>query len=318
MVTCPLTYLAADAGPYSRAGLRRLSRNLISLMPFPYSAAQQRYEASQRAARISIQGMQPKLSARLNPSARTFELVDVSGTWIVKPQHHVFPQLPENEDLTMRMAAAAGLEVPLHGMIHCADGSLSYLIRRFDRPRRGVKLAVEDFAQLTGGTRKTKYDSSMERLVRVLEEHCTFPQVEKLRMFRLSLFCFLTGNEDMHLKNFSLITRDGKVEMSPAYDLLNTTIALTGSQEQTALPLAGKKRRLKQDDWLEYWAGERLGLTTKSVESVLDVCQRSVPTWHSLVARSFLSPEMKEAYARLLKERLATVGISEHQRRRSG
>jgi serine/threonine-protein kinase HipA len=307
MDRCPLTYLPADREGYSRAGLRRLSRRLEHLALFPYSAEEQRYEASQRAAKMSIQGMQPKLSARLDAVQGCFEIVDSAGTWIVKPQHHVFPQLPENEDLTMRMARAAGIAVPVHGLLRCADGSLSYMIRRFDRPRRGVKLALEDFAQLTGRSRKTKYDSSMERLVPVLDDYCTFPQLEKLRLFHLTLFCFLSGNEDMHLKNFSLITREGKVELSPAYDLLNTTIALSGAQEEVALPLQGKKRHLRREDWLHYWARERLGLTSRSVQSVLSACRKAMPLWLSLTERSFLSPDMKGAHLALLRNRSELV-----------
>lgn len=309
MGRCPLSYLPPDAGRYSRSGLKRLSRSLAVLKVFPYSAAEQRYEASQRAAKMSIQGMQPKLSARLNASQGCFEIVDPAGAWIVKPQHHVFPQLPENEDLTMRMALVAGLTVPPHGLIYCADDTLSYVIRRFDRPRRGMKLALEDFAQLTGKSRKTKYDSNMERLVPVLEKYCTFPKLEKLRLFHLTLFCFLTGNEDMHLKNFSLITRDGKVELSPGYDLLNTTIALSGAQEEVALALKGKKRRLRREDWLDYWGGERLGLNDKSVQSVLAACRRAVPDWHSLLERSFLSADMKQAYVGLLQSRQSIIGL---------
>jgi serine/threonine-protein kinase HipA len=306
---CPLTYQPADSGKYTLAGLRNLSRNLNRLDSFPYTAAQQRYEASQRAAKISIQGMQPKLSARLSPAAHNFEIVDRSGTWIVKPQHHVFPQLPENEDLTMKMARAAGLQVPLHGLIYCADDSLSYVIRRFDRPRRGLKLALEDFAQLTGKSRKTKYRSTMESLVPVLDEFCTFPQLEKLKLFRLTLFCFVTGNEDMHLKNFSLLTSDGKVELSPAYDLLNTTIALSAAQEEVALPLSGKKSRLSKAHWLEYWAHERLGLTDRSVQSVLAQFQQASPHWSHLLNSSFLSPELRRAYIALLRKRLALLGM---------
>lgn len=309
MTLCPITYLAADADRYSLAGLKRLSHSLTELLPFPYSAAEQRYEASQRAARMSIQGMQPKLSVRLAPSHGSFDIVDQGGTFIVKPQHHIFPQLPENEDLTMRMAGTLGIDVPLHGMVYSVDGTLSYFVRRFDRPRRGKKLALEDFAQLSRKSRKTKYDGSMERLVPVLEEHCAFPQLEKLKLFQRTLFCFLTGNEDMHLKNFSLITRGTKVELSPAYDLLNTTIALTGTQEEVALPLGGRKRKLGRREWLDYWAMERLTLTPKSVESVLAACQRALPHWKSLLQRSFLEPSAKEAYAALLRKRVAIMGI---------
>ena len=310
MTLCPLSYLAVDGCRYSAQGLVRLSPGLTDLVLFPYSAAEQRYQASQRAAKMSIQGMQPKLSVRLDVPERTFQIVETGGRFIVKPQHHIYPQLPENEDVTMRMAATAGLEVPLHGMVYSNDESLSYFIRRFDRTARGGKLPLEDFAQLTGSSRKTKYNSSMERLVPILDHHCTFPMLEKLKLFRLTLFCFVTGNEDMHLKNFSLISRDGKVELSPAYDLLNTTIALSGAQEEVALPLAGKRRKLRRGDWLDYWAADRLALPTKAVEAVLGGIRRSLPEWRSLLERSFLQPDMKERYARVLNSRLDVMGLA--------
>lgn len=109
--------------------------------------------------------------------------------------------------------------------MRCADGSWSYFIRRFDRAGHNGKLPVEDFAQLAGLSRETKYDFSMERLVNVLDTYCTFPAVEKVSLFKRCLFNFVVGNEDMHVKNFSLITRDGKVGLAPAYDYLSTTVA---------------------------------------------------------------------------------------------
>lgn len=309
MKRCPITYEKVDQGQYSAGGLRRLSPRLSRLSPFPYSAAEQRYQAAQQAAKISVQGMQPKLSVKLNVSKGEFQLVEGGALYIVKPQHHIYPQLPENEDLTMKMAHAAGLDVPLHGMVWCADQSLSYFIRRFDRPKRGKKLALEDFAQLTGQTRKTKYEFSMERLVPVLEQYCTFPLLDKLKLFRLTLFSFITGNEDMHLKNFSLITRDGKVQLSPAYDLLNTSIALSGATEETALPLAGRKRKHKRDDWLDYWGRERLGLNLPSIQQVLNDFRQATPRWKQLLEWSFLDAQMKQKYEQLLANRLGRLGL---------
>ena len=144
--------------------------------------------------------------------------------------------MPENEDLTMRMAGVVGIDVPLHGLVYAKDGSLTYFIKRFDRKGRQEKIAVEDFAQLAGKDRDTKYRSTMEAVVKVLDQFCTFPLIEKARLFKLVLFNFLTGNEDSHLKNFSLMRRVPIIELSPAYDLLNTTIVIR-AQEEIALPL---------------------------------------------------------------------------------
>jgi serine/threonine-protein kinase HipA len=308
MSRCPITYETCR-GRYSSRGLRHLSLGLGKLEDFPFTADQQRREAAARAARMSIQGVQPKLSVRIVPSTGRLEVVDQGGRFILKPQHPLFPEVPENEDLTMRLAALAGIEVPVHGLVRCIDGSLSYLVRRFDRTGRREKLAVEDFAQLSGRTRDTKYDSSMEQLVKVVEAHCTFPVVEKTRLFSRTLFCFLTGNEDMHLKNFSLIVRGQKVELSPAYDLVNTTLVVAGTQEEVALPLKGKRRRLTRADWLDYWGRERLGLQARVLDRLVGDLAGAVPDMLALIDRSFLSADLRRRYRGLLLDRALRLGL---------
>lgn len=258
---------------YSREGLRRLSRSLTQLADLPYSAEEQRREAFAWATKMSVQGVQPKLSATLRVRAGRFEIVDQGGDYILKPQTVHYPHVPENEDLTMRLAAQAGIAVPWHGLIRSRDGSWTYAIRRFDRLPRGRKLAVEDFAQLGGRTRQTKYDASMEQLAAILERHATFPVVEKVELLHRTLFCFLTGGENLHLKNISLITSGRRVQLSPAYDLVNSTIALTRATEELALPLRGKKRQLRRRDLVEYYGGERLGLPQAAQSRYLGLLQ---------------------------------------------
>ena len=174
---------------------------------------------------MSIQGVQPKLSAVLSVKEQVFKVTDRGGRYMIKPQHVVYPNLPENEAITMHLAKAAGIEVPVHGLMYSEDGTMSYFVRRFDRMGQAKKLAVEDFAQLSGHSRETKYSFSMEKLASILDDFCTFPVIEKAGLFKRSLFNFLVGNEDMHLKNFSLITRNQKIELAPGYDFLNTTVA---------------------------------------------------------------------------------------------
>ncbi|MFH0730457.1 MAG: HipA domain-containing protein [Pseudomonadota bacterium] len=159
--------------------------------------------------------------------------MDTGGRYILKPQNPQYPLLPENEDLSMHLASAAGITVPLHGLVYSIDGSMTYFIKRFDRVGKN-KLAVEDFSQLLGLTRETKYDASMEKIAHVIETYCSFPAVEKIKLFRQTLVNFLIGNEDMHLKNFSLMTLNGKVALTPAYDILNTTLVLSDAREEIA------------------------------------------------------------------------------------
>jgi serine/threonine-protein kinase HipA len=215
--------------------------------------------------------------------------------------------MPENEDLTMRLAKITGIETPLHGMMWCKDGSLSYFIKRFDRVGRRDKLAVEDFAQLAGLTRMTKYDYTIEKTVKLLETYCTFPVLEKYKFFKLVLFCFVTGNEDMHLKNFSLITRNGKVELSPAYDLINSTLALGGAEEEMALMLAGKKKEFRKKDLIDYLGKEVLKLNSVVISETLSDFQRVYPQWHLLIDQSFLSEKAKQDYRSILDSRLKRI-----------
>lgn len=306
MNRCPLTYEPC-AGLYSVRGLKSFSRYLTDLQPLPFTAAELREEAGIRAGKISIQGVQPKLSARLLIKQQEFALVDKTGTFILKPQIADYPEVPENEDLSMRLASCVNIEVPLHGLIYGKDGALTYCIKRFDRHGQRGKYHVEDFAQLAGQTRDTKYRSSMEHVALLIERYCTFPVVEKLKILRLTLFSYLIGNEDMHLKNFSIITRDKVVKLAPAYDLLNTTIILPRVKEELALPLNGKKSNLQRSDLLKYFAEERLGLSAKSIAEMLNSFIRARHSWEELIDHSFLTLSMKEKYHRIFRERFARI-----------
>lgn len=303
MNRCPITYQSISKSKYSSAGLKILHPKLTSLSDLPYTAKEQRIESRKRATKMSIQGVQAKLSARLRISNSCFDIVDTNGTYILKPQSDTYEQLPENEDLTMKLAKIIGIEKPLSGMVYSKDGSLTYFIKRFDRYSRNKKYRLEDFAQLTGNTRETKYNWSMEKLVPVIENYCTFPVIEKIILFRLIVFSFITGNEDMHLKNFSLIERDKIIKLSPAYDLLNTTIAITNPIEEIALPIKGKKRNLKKSDLVQYFAIDRLGINKNSINNVLEKIYYNLHILHEIIAKSFLSASFKKQYHHLLEKR---------------
>jgi len=308
MSRCPITYEEIEKGRYSKKGLRRLSSSLQSLKPFPYSRSEQIKEAQKRMTKMSIAGVQPKLSAQLSVKDEVFKVVDRHGSYILKPPPSDYDQVPENEDLTMHMAAACGIDVPLHGLIYARDDSLLYVIRRFDRVGLAGKIHVEDFAQVAGMSRETKYDYSMEKVAALIDEYCTFPMVEKTKLFRRTLFCWLCGNEDMHLKNFSLIHREAKIELSPAYDLLNTTIIPADVREEMALPLQGKKSNFNRDIFFSYFGKERLGLNDKVLGNIEEELRQAFPEWERLVAISFLSDGKKEAYMQVLEQRKQVLG----------
>jgi serine/threonine-protein kinase HipA len=309
MNRCPVTYIPCGESLYHEKGLRLLSPVLNDLELLDFTADELRVEAMQRASKMSIQGVQPKLSAILNIKEGRFEIADKNGRYILKPQHYFFPELPENEDLTMRLANSIGIEVPLHGLVYSKDKSLTYFIKRFDRKGQKDKIAVEDFAQLAGMSRDTKYNYSMEKLLKLIDGYCTFPAVEKAKLFKLVLFNFLVGNEDMHLKNYSVIVRNGLVTLSPAYDLLNTSIVLKGDLEEIALPLKGKKKNLTRKLLVSYFGKEQCGITDKIIEQTLHTIQIALPSWFDLIDISFLSDEMKFKFKGLLEKRIEILGL---------
>ena len=309
MNKCPITYLPCGNKKYSDKGLKLLASGLSKLNPLEYTAEEQRTEAFIRGAKMSIQGVQPKLSAVLNIKNEKFDIVDTGGRYILKPQHHIFTQMPENEDLTMRLAEQIGLDVPLHGMIWSKDNTLTYFIKRFDRVGQNDKIPVEDFAQLAGLSRDTKYNYSMEKVVKLVDKFCTFPAVEKLKLFKLVLFCFITGNEDMHMKNFSIINCDSKIELSPCYDLVNSTIEFKNATEEIALPLKGKKRKLTRNLMIPYFGQEICELTEKTMVKIINSFIDAKPKWMKEIDNSFLNPEMKEKYIELVGSRFQRLNI---------
>ena len=295
MKRCPITYeVITEKENYSERGLRLLSPKLKDLKALDLSADEQRKEAIDRAGKISIQGVQTKLSAVLKIKEEAFEIVDKHARYILKPQSNAYPELPENEAITMTLAETIGLEVPVHGLVYSKDNSMTYFIKRFDRTGHNKKLALEDFAQLLGEDRYTKYRSSMEKVITVIERFCTFPKIELLKLFKLTLFNLLIGNEDMHLKNFSLITKNNKILLAPAYDLLNSTIAQNNAKEEMALPLRGRKNNLTQRDIFYYFATVKLKLNEKVIAGVQHEFQQAIPIWQALITHSFLSDTMQK------------------------
>ena len=312
MANCPINLEPLPAGrSYSEAGLRSIHSKLKHLEPLEYSYAAQLAEVRQRSDKMSIQGVQPKLSAVLKLKDSSFALVDRGGRFILKPNPLAYEEVPANEALTMRMAAEVGIEVPAHGLLRAEDDSCVYFVKRYDRVGRTGKVHVEDFAQLSGATRVTKYDSSLERVVQLVEQFCTFPAIEKPKLAKRLLFCFLTGNEDMHLKNFSIWMQDAVASLTPAYDLLNSTLVLENAKEESALPLQGKKRKLTKELWLDYFCKERLKLNEGQIDKIIKDLQKAMPAFNRLIKQSLLSEDRQAGYRTILHARAKRLGLKE-------
>ena len=310
MNTCPISYQPCGKDRYAPVGLRKLSPRLTNLDPLPWGADELVREAAARAAKMSIQGVQPKLSAVLEVKNGRFQIVDTGGRYILKPQNPLYPFVPENEGICMQLAALFGIDVPLTGLVPANDGSWTYFIKRFDRTARSAKVHVEDFAQLAGRTRDTKYDASMEQVVSLVEQFCTFPRVELVRLFRRTLFNFMIGNEDMHLKNFSIQSNKGRVSLTPAYDLLSTTVAMEGTAtEELALPLHGRKRKIGRKLLIDYFAFERMGLNPRLVDGILTELETVIPKWEDWIDRSFLPTVQQAMLVQLIRERADRLDV---------
>lgn len=255
-------------------------------------------------SQTSLTGVQPKLSLNLNKHEGTSRLTIVGlwGDYIFKPQTVDYIQLPENEDLTMHLAEAAKISVVPHSLIRMADGELGYITKRIDRTKNGEKVDLEDMCQLTLHPTEYKYKGSHEQIAKAIMQYCDMPKLELANYMQLLLFCFVTGNNDMHLKNFSIYRPKNIYQLAPAYDLLNIAIANPIDKEELALTLSGRKSKLQLKDFLK--AGEAMGLEEKVITHLIGNMQKALPKWKMLIQSSFLTEEMKVKYEQLVTSRL--------------
>ena len=257
--------------------------------------------------RISVPGVQPKLSLHLergeNHSRSRMTLVGLEGDYILKPQTPQWPFLPEAEHFCMKFAEKCGISTVACGLIPLKSGELAYITRRMDRIRN-QKLHLEDFCQILNKTTEQKYNGSMEQIGKAIRLYSDTPGLDLVRFFEITLFSFLTGNSDMHLKNFSLLrTQDGHYELSPAYDLVPVKVILPQDTEELALTLNGKKNHLKTTDFLAF--GHTLQLSDAQLEKAFDRITKSVRTHlQQSLDDSFLPPEMASKISALVSERL--------------
>ena len=198
---------------------------------------------------ISVPGVQPKLSLDFKGKENRLTIVGLWGKFILKPPFEDYPEMPELEDVTMHLSDLLNITTAEHSLIKLKSGELAYISKRFDRTKNS-KIHVEDMAQLTGTLTENKYRSSMEKVGKVILRYSGYPGIDAIRLFELSLFSFITGNSDMHLKNFSLIrNEDDEIMLSPAYDLLSTKLLIPKDKEDLALPLNGKKNNFRKKDF---------------------------------------------------------------------
>lgn len=266
--------------PYSRDNINDLARESV-------------------LSRIAVTGVQSKLSMDVNKGGKDepdrLTIVGLWGKYILKPKSKDFPWMPEVEDLTMHLAEIAKIDVVPHTLIRFSDGELAYLTRRIDRDRNGTKYLMEDLCQISERSTDDKYKSSYEKIAKLIKFHSSAPMLDLVNFWEVVLFSWITGNSDMHLKNFSLISRTpGHYVLSQAYDLVNVHLLFPEDEEELALTLDGRKKNINKQNFVRAMASSGLG--DKVAENIFRKFLDAAPKWYDFIDNSFLPVELKEKY----------------------
>ena len=250
-------------------------------------------------SRTVVTGVQSKLSMDVNKGGKDepdrLTIVGLWGRYILKPKSKEFPWMPEVEDLTMHLAEIAKIDVVPHTLIRFSDGELAYLTRRIDRDRQGEKFLMEDFCQISERSTADKYKSSYERIAKLIKLHSSAPMLDLVNFWEVVVFSWITGNSDMHLKNFSLISKTpGQYVLSQAYDLVNVHLVFPEDDEELALTLDGRKKHINKQNFVRAMASSGLG--DKVIERIFRKFVDVAPRWFAFIDNSFLPAEQKEKY----------------------
>lgn len=263
-------------------------------------------------SQTSVTGVQPKLSLGLQrlprkDKPRKLTIMGLWGSYILKPPGEDFPLLPELEDLTMHLASISGIKTVPHTLIRLKSGELSYLTQRIDRQGKR-KFHMEDMCQLTEKMTESKYRGSYEQIGRALVQYSVNPGLDIINFFEQVVFCFLTGNNDMHLKNFSLFSDPHKgYNLSPAYDMVAAELVVEGDDEELALTLNGKKKKIQRKDFEQ--AMGLFQIDQKAFENIFLRFSKAIPKWHEYIKISFLPEKMKKAYHSMVKRKAAQIDL---------
>ncbi len=262
--------------------------------------------------RLAMTGVQRKLSLQLElPSEQAKERLTIvgylGGSHILKPPAPEYPHMPELEHLTMHLAEKCGIKTVIHGLIAMRDGQLAYITKRFDRAGK-KKIAVEDLCQLSGMMTEQKDKSTAERVGKVIRHYSSNPGDDALRYFELTVFAFLTGNADMHMKNFSMTTdKPNRVALSAAYDLLPTRLLISekDDSEELTLSVQGKKSSIKRSNLI--FLAKNLMIPEKAILHTLDTFIKSQYVLIESIHQSILPEHLKQEYIRLTSIRISKI-----------
>jgi serine/threonine-protein kinase HipA len=277
--------------PYSEVDLEPLAKEVIQ-------------------AQTAVTGVQAKLSLHITNNkqegkGKRFSIVGLWGGYILKPPTPSYQQLPEVEDVTMHLASIAKIRTATHSLVRLTSGNLAYVTKRIDRVKKG-KLGMEDMCQLTERLTEDKYHGSYEQIAKAIQKYSVTSGLDVVNFFELVLFSFLTGNADMHLKNFSLLEQPGLgMVLSPAYDLVNTVLVNPADDEEMALYLNGKKKKLKKQDFVT--AMNTLKLDVKQQENIFIKMEKAKSKWMEQIENSFMTDDFKNQYKQIVTERFERI-----------
>jgi serine/threonine-protein kinase HipA len=304
--------LGEETSEFHNACSRKIFGN-----PSPPELPYSEYEMLQLAEKVirsqsTVTGVQPKLSLEIGKISKKdepqrFTIAGLWGGYILKPPTKQYKFLPEIEDLTMHLAELSGIEVVPHSLIRLSSGNLSYITKRIDR-KSGSKIHMEDMCQLTEILTEQKYNGSYEQIGKAIVKYSANPGLDITNFFEQVLFSFLTGNSDMHLKNFSLIDNPemGYI-LCPAYDMVASALVVSGDEEELALTLNGKKKKIRKKDFVE--AINRFNVDSKAVENIFNKFRFTHKKWYDFIDISFLPKEMKDRYLTIINERIESLGL---------
>ncbi|MEW6711391.1 MAG: HipA domain-containing protein [Candidatus Riflebacteria bacterium] len=258
----------------------------------------------------TVTGVQPKLSLGLskgssNDTPDRLTIVGLWGEFILKPPSSSYPELPELEGITMKLANQVGLKTVPHSLIRLASGELAYITRRIDRPGKNI-LHMEDMCQLTGRLTEQKYNGSYEQIGRAIMQFSVNPGLDIVNFFEQVAFSFLTGNNDMHLKNFSLIKNiESGYGLCPAYDMVASSLLIEDDNEELALTLNARKRKISRQDF--FAAGKTMKIPEKTIEGTIDSLLSKIASNLHLIKASFLTRSMQQKFITLIKARISKL-----------
>ncbi len=316
MCNCLFCYKPIEIGEYHIPCCKKFfGTTTIPVLPYSLDTIEELAKEIVNQS-ISVTGVQAKLSLHLTSDSKKdsrFTIVGLWGNFILKPPTNESPHMPEVEDCTMKLTGLFKIPVMPHSLIRLTSGELSYITRRIDRnSKTGSPIHMEDFCQLSRKLTEQKYRGSMEHASKVIRQYSSNALFDLLTYFEVTLFSFLTGNGDMHLKNFSLIhSENGMIALTPAYDLLCTRlfIAEKDDPEELALTLNGKKRKFSREDFISF--GKTIGLSEKQIERSFRKFVKAIPLMEPVIRSSFMGESMKDEFLTVIAERARRLGIKE-------